>query len=195
MTPLLDSAVDNRTLLVRAMQDDPCAVEQLILRHATVVWAAVRAFRLCDADAKDVVQNTWLRMIEHLGAIREPERLSAWLVTTARRECLKVIRHNRRETFDAESILTGRPDECSPTPERHTIGRSMNRLLWQHIADTPGSGRDIVVELSRSDAPGYAEYAQTRRVPIGSIGPMRMRYLRKLRQRLESCGLGAEAWR
>jgi hypothetical protein len=32
-------------------------------------------------------------------------------------------------------------------------------------------------------------------MPIGSIGPKRMRYLRQLRRRLERSGLGAQAWR
>jgi len=38
------------------------------------------------------VQNTWLRLVGHLDRINEPEHLAGWLATTARRECLHVLR-------------------------------------------------------------------------------------------------------
>src|SRR4051812_48220351 len=72
------------------------AGDQLVRQFERLVWWTVRSFRLPDADAEDVVQNTWLRAFEHLGEIRDPERTSSWLVTIARRECLKLMR-NRRE--------------------------------------------------------------------------------------------------
>jgi hypothetical protein len=54
--------------LVRAARNgDPRASEQLIDRYTSVVWPTVRSFRLREADVHDAVQNTWLRMIEHLG--------------------------------------------------------------------------------------------------------------------------------
>jgi DNA-directed RNA polymerase specialized sigma24 family protein len=48
--------------------------------------------------------------------------------------------------------------------------------------------------LTRHDAPAYAELARQTGMPIGSIGPTRGRYLRRLRQLMEDAGLGAEAW-
>ena len=61
-------------------------------RFSGLVWATARAHRLSSADAADVVQTTWLRLVENLDRIREPEALGGWLATTARRECLRLLR-------------------------------------------------------------------------------------------------------
>src|SRR5438093_10754388 len=67
------------------------AWKTLVARFERLVWAVARAHRLNSADAADVVQTTWLRLVEHLGDVQEPERLGAWLATTARRECLRTL--------------------------------------------------------------------------------------------------------
>ena len=72
--------------------------------------------------------------------------------------------------------------------------RGMHELLWQHVNQLPYQARNLVVALSSNDAPAYADFAQRSGMPIGSIGPTRMRSLRKLRSSLEDDGLGAHAW-
>jgi RNA polymerase sigma factor (sigma-70 family) len=62
-----------------------------------MVWAIARAHRLNDADAGDVFQSTWMKCLERLNQIRDPARVGAWLATTARRECLHVLRASRRQ--------------------------------------------------------------------------------------------------
>ena len=189
-------AIMSTTELVHAAaQGDPRATEQLVSRYVSVVWATVRYFRLRDADAHDAVQNTWLRMIEHLGALRDPERLPAWLATTARRECMKIAQSRQREVAGLEPTVFERADETTPGPERHAIDRTMNALLRDRVAELPWLGRHMLVTLTGPDAPTYEDFARTTGIPVGSIGPKRMRYLRQLRRRLEESGLGAPAWR
>ena len=60
-----------------------------------MVWAIARAHHLHSHDAADVAQTTWLRLFEHLDRVNEPARVGAWLATTARRECLRVLREGR----------------------------------------------------------------------------------------------------
>jgi RNA polymerase sigma factor (sigma-70 family) len=182
--------------LVRAAQDgDRAAIEQLITRYTRLVWSVVRSFRLGEADTDDAVQTIWLRMIEHLHELRDDKCLPAWLATIARRECLKAIRQGRREVAGLDTAVLNHADEHSPGPEQRTIDGVMNDLLWEQVASLPPAGRDLLVTLTAADAPPYADYARRTGVPIGSIGPTRMRYMRKLRQRLESTNLGADIWR
>jgi RNA polymerase sigma factor (sigma-70 family) len=186
---------DSTTDIVRAAQNgDAHAYEQLIERYTNLVWSTVRSFRLRDADAHDAVQNTWLRMIEHLVDLRDAERIAGWLATTASRECLKILRHGRREIAGVEPTVFDRADDRAPSPERHTTDRRMGELLWMHLDQLPPQGRDLLVALTIGDTPHYADLARATGMPIGSIGPTRMRYLRKLRQRLEHAGLGVQAW-
>jgi RNA polymerase sigma factor (sigma-70 family) len=187
---------DSTSELVRAARDgDPSAMERLIDRYASVVWSTVRSVRLADADVHDAVQNTWLRMIEHLGDLRDAERLPGWLVTVARREALRILRRGRREMVGLEPGATERADRALPDPERDVIDRSMHDLLWAQLSELPPAGRHMLTALTGTDAPSYGDYARVSGMPVGSIGPRRMRYLQQLRQLLERSGLGPHAWR
>ena len=59
------------------------AWEILIERFGGLVAAIARRCRLSDADVGEVCQTTWLRLVENLDRIEQPERLGAWLATTA----------------------------------------------------------------------------------------------------------------
>jgi RNA polymerase sigma factor (sigma-70 family) len=182
-------------LIAAARAGDSLAYEEVIHRYEHFVWSIVRSFRLSNADAHDAVQATWLRLVENLGRLRDPEHLGSWLATTASRECLRIIRRGARETWDVEERLAQRADEVSPAPEESAVDGIMAEVLWEHVAVLPPRGQALLRAMTRSDAPAYAELSQTMNMPIGSIGPTRGRYLRRLRQHLESAGLGADAWR
>ncbi len=72
-------------------------------RYGGLVMARVRSYRLQPTDALDAVQMTWLRLAENLYQIRFPERLGGWLVTTAGRECLRILRQSNRTGYATES--------------------------------------------------------------------------------------------
>src|ERR1700730_18165189 len=91
-----------------AANGDAAAWEALVEQFSGLVWAVARSHRLSSADAADVSQTTWLRVVEHLDRISEPERLGAWLATTARRESLAAIRRGGR------TIPVGSAEEVGP---------------------------------------------------------------------------------
>jgi RNA polymerase sigma factor (sigma-70 family) len=188
----IDQYDGTRETIRDARSGDRGAADRLVRQFDRLVWWTVRSFRLPDADAEDVVQNTWLRAFEHLDELRDPGRASSWLVTIARRECLKLMR-SRREVPGLD-LQPERRDERAPHPETAAVDARMNDLLWQHVNLLPAPARDMVVALSSNDAPGYADFARRKGIPVGSIGPTRMRSLRKLRASLEVNGLGAHAW-
>src|SRR3712207_9243871 len=81
------------TMLVhRAAEGDPVAWDAIVDEYAGLLWSVVRGFRLNEAQAADAVQTTWLRLVEHVADLREPQHLAGWLKTTASRVCLQVIR-------------------------------------------------------------------------------------------------------
>src|SRR5688500_5332449 len=77
-------------LVLRARAGDAGAWDALVERLGSRVWAVARAHRLAKADAEDVFQVTWMRLVTNLEAIREPGRVGAWLASTARHESLRV---------------------------------------------------------------------------------------------------------
>src|SRR6266568_2397317 len=89
--------VDNAALLDAARLGDQAAWNALVAEYNSLVWSIARGYRLESADAHDAVQMTWLRLVENLDRIKDPERLAGWLATTARRECLQLLRKSGRE--------------------------------------------------------------------------------------------------
>jgi RNA polymerase sigma factor (sigma-70 family) len=167
--------------LVRAAAaGDRAAWDAIVDRFQGLVWATARAHRLSQADAADVAQTTWLRLVEHLDRIREPERLGAWLATTARHECLRHIRlHGRELPSDDVDVFEApaedvRPDLALLLGERDTA-------LWGAFGRLGERCQALLRLLVSQDAPSYEEIGAALDMPIGAIGPTRMRCLEKLR--------------
>ena len=78
------------TLLVAAAeQGDEGAWGEIVDRYTPLVVSVVLRYRLSSAELQDVAQTVWLRLVEHLGDLREPRALPMWLITTAKREALR----------------------------------------------------------------------------------------------------------
>jgi RNA polymerase sigma factor (sigma-70 family) len=182
-------AVSTSELVLRAQRGDLGAGEALVARFAGVVWSTVRSFRLSEADAHDAVQSTWLRMVENLGRLRDPQSLGGWLATTASRECLGLIRQRTRELHGHDEWLATRPDDPSRGPEQEVMDRCVADLLWQHVATLPARSQALL-RLLTSGEHSYAEVSTRIGMPVGAIGPTRMRCLAQLRERVR----GADLW-
>src|SRR5687767_15959412 len=90
-------SVEVTDVVRRATEGDQDAWNQIVEEYGGVVRAVARGYRLSEGQTADAVQTTWLRLVEHLAAIREPDRLAGWLATTTRRECLAILRKADRE--------------------------------------------------------------------------------------------------
>src|SRR6185437_8899837 len=79
-------------LVAAACEGATQAWAEIVLRYERLVLGVVGSFRLQEADAADAAASTWLRAMEGLAALRDPDRLGGWLRTIARRECLGLLR-------------------------------------------------------------------------------------------------------
>ena len=91
-----EGTVDVAQLVRRAASGDKAAWERLVDQFSRLIWAMTRDFKLCESDAADVVQATWLRLLENIHRIEYPERIGSWLATTARHECLRHVTAGKR---------------------------------------------------------------------------------------------------
>ena len=169
------------TVVVAAGAGDRDAWEALVLRYDSLVQSRVRAFRLQEADAQDAMQQTWLRLAEHIRRIRDPERLPGWLATTARRECLRLLQRSARQEPLAEAEAVADPD---PGPEQRVLDAETIREVRDGLAELPLQSQLLLRALFAEDRLRYAEIAHRAGMPIGSIGPTRARALVQLRRTL-----------
>lgn len=187
------ATIDIVDLLPRAGEGDPGAWEEILRRYSTLVWATVRSFHLQDADTRDAVQTTWLRLAENAHRIRHPQRLGAWLATTARRECLRVLRHLTSIPHFSETVLEVATDP-STGPEHLAIEAETTRWLWEHVDELPPRRRTVLRALFTDSPRPYADIATTTGIPPGGIGPTRNRALQQLRENLGEYE-AEEVWR
>jgi RNA polymerase sigma factor (sigma-70 family) len=166
--------------LVRAAADgDQAAWNGIVDRFQGLVWATARAHRLSQADAADVAQTTWLRVVENLDRIREPEALGGWIATTARRECLRHIRLHGRELPSDEADVFESPGDDAP--ELALLTEERDTALWRAFKTLGERCQALLRLLVSQDEPSYGEIGAALDMPIGAIGPTRMRCLEKLR--------------
>jgi RNA polymerase sigma factor (sigma-70 family) len=171
----------------RAAAGDAHAWSTIVDEFAGIVWAATRAHRLNDADAADVVQTTFVRLVEHLNRLQRRDRLGAWLATTARRECLRVLRHRARVLPFGDEL----PEPCDQGPDHAAvlIDRERNATLWAAFERLPSRDQALLRMLIADPTPSYEEISAALAMPVGSIGPTRARALERLRGELERCRL------
>ena len=171
------------SLLARAAQGDQRAWDQLVDGHTRLLWAVARSFRLDAADANDVVQTTWLRLVEHLDRIEDPARLVGWLVTTARREAMRVLRRSGRERPAPDESMMERADD-SPPVDASLLLDERNAALWQAYERLGDKCRQLL-RVAVYEPQAYEEISAALGMPMGSIGPTRRRCLTQLRTLLE----------
>jgi len=176
-------------LLAQAVAGDQRAWDALVEQHSRLLWAVARSYRLDQADAADVVQTTWLRLVEHLDRIEDPSRLVGWLVTTTRRECLRVLRRSGRERLvPSDEGALDVVDESIEPLDAGLILDERNAELWQAFSRLSLRCQQLL-RIAVANPKAYDEVSTALGMPIGSIGPTRGRCLARLRTLLDGTGL------
>ena len=174
-------------LVHRAAGGDAEAWRRITERFTRLLWSVARSHRLNDMDAADVVQNTWLRLLENLSKIEQPQALPKWLATTARREALSVIRRRQRDVLARDDDdMWEVVDDRLPDVDATFLDLERDRHLWECFRQLPERDQILLRALMASDTPHYADVAAALDMPVGSIGPTRMRALARLRRILDT---------
>ena len=184
---------DDVAVLVRSAADhDAAAWAKLVDAYAGVIWAVTRTYRLGAAEAADVSQTTWLRLVQNIDKLREPERLGAWLATTAKRECLNCVSRHPRESLTAEPANLPERDPLPDGPEHDYLRRERIAQVRRAVEQLPPRCRELLGLLASDADLDYRAISSQLCVPIGSIGPTRGRCLKKLRALLEGSGIESD---
>lgn len=184
-------------LVLAATQGDQSAWREIVRRYNPLVWTVAREHGLPTNDAADVAQATWLILAQRLSGLRHPDRLAAWLATTASRESLRVLAIRRRETpLDWADVRTaGQPfvdpldDRPDDDPEALVLAADQDGALWRAFATLPRRCRRLLRLLATAPELTYAQAAHALGIRLGSVGPTRGRCLDTLRRRLAAAGV------
>jgi RNA polymerase sigma factor (sigma-70 family) len=178
-------------LVSRARTGDKQSWDPLVERYAPLIWSICRTYRLGHADAQDVGQSVWLRLVDQLGKIRDPAALPGWLATTTRRECIRVLHtpcrtHAPIYALDAENL----PDEQAGPADQELLAAERRAALREAFNRLPPDGQQLITILitdlrspiprsapdsaspgaasARTDAAAWSSYAVIRLSPRSS---------------------------
>ena len=173
-------------LVLACRRGDQLAWEKLIRRYQRLIYAIPLRAGLDEDQAAEIFQEVFTTLFQKLNDIEEPERLQAWLVTTARRKTWRTISkaHVRRRS-DVNADLPA--DEAAairdeaPLPDEQLLILEEQHRIRTAVSLLDERCRTLLQMLFyRSEPPSYAELAASLGIPEGSIGPTRARCLAKL---------------
>jgi RNA polymerase sigma factor (sigma-70 family) len=180
------------TLVPAAREGDQHAWDAIVDRFLPLVSAIVRRHRLSEADGDDVSQTVWLRLVEHLGDLREADALPGWIRTTTRNECLRrLAARGRVRPVDPQDDRGLDAVELDVADEE-LLAAERRQLLREALAELPAARRELLVLLLTDPPVGYEEISRLLGMPVGSIGPTRARALEQLRRTRALQGLGPD---
>jgi RNA polymerase sigma factor (sigma-70 family) len=162
---------------------DESALDDLVRLMSPVLWHVVRACGLQRDAAEDVVQNTWLSLVKAADSVRDPQAITRWLCTAARREAWRVSKTATRTRPVEDAFLDARMP-LQTSPETEAVANDENSALWQALGRLPERCQKLLRIVAWEPRPDYSSVAAGLQMPVGSIGPTRRRCLDKLRVEL-----------
>src|SRR5580692_7634447 len=142
----LNADSSNITALVRrAATGDMQAWNLLVDQYGRLIWSIPVRFKFEESDAADVVQTTWMRLIEHIDRIEQPDRVGSWLASTARNECLRHVAARKRIVLVHEDGEFDGADQHGPAVDEALLANERAQdvrdamehlpLQWQRLLE------------------------------------------------------------
>ena len=100
-------------LALRCRRGEKAALEELVQTWEKRLFYFIRRLVDNEADAWDVLQQTWVRVLSGIGALREPRSLGPWLY--------RVARHPYPRHAAIRRLRQARPDLRPPPPRRRPL--------------------------------------------------------------------------
>lgn len=189
MTPTSNSdhTIDDKELVARCAERDELAWEILVRRYERLIYAIPIRAGFDEDAAADIFQQVFLILHRNLGKLTSPENLKAWLVTTTKREMLRVIRLGKRlpkAGNENEAGEFGIEDSIADTrllPDTVLEQIEQQNRVRGAVENLDERCRMLITMLFfRDPAPSYAEIAEDLGISEGSIGPTRARCIAKI---------------
>lgn len=156
-------------------------LRRLVHEHHADVYRYARRLSGQDADAEDLVQQTFLAAQRSLDQLREPEKARSWLLAIAR-NCFLRARQKRRPVAATSVDLD--VHQVPVPPDEMPIDSA---AVQEAIGELPDEFR-VVVLMFYFEFLSYRQIAEELDVPIGTVMSRLSRAKGHLRRRLLAAG-------
>ena len=172
-------------MVTACQRGDPGAFAQLFETYKDRVYSIALRFSGDPATALDIAQDTFLKLLSHIGDFRGEARFDTWLYRMVANSCLDHKRRGLRIAPFVESL-----DSLLDTlrPVRATVLEDLLRSEFQHsvqsvVAKLPAEQR-IVVILRYTEGLAYDEISEILHCSSGTVASRLNRAHKTLERRL-----------
>jgi len=180
--------LEDQALVQGLLRGDPEAQRTFDLTYRSRIYrACCHVLGYQDAEAEDVVQETFLAALQQLPSFQFRSSLYRWLHQIAMYKCFRVIRGRRRQVATLSEEMEGFSREQALG--LHSAGEADGRrkdLLEAVLAERDALGEPCRDLLKRRGEQGltYGQLAEALKVPVGTVMSRLARCLQALRERL-----------
>jgi RNA polymerase sigma factor (sigma-70 family) len=185
--PATDNGSDTR-LVAECLRGNEQAWNALVDRYKNLIYSIPLRYGAPPQDAADIFQSVCLDLFNELSRLREAQALEGWLIKVTLHKCYhwKRQQDSRSAQWD-ETALDGAASEALPADVLAEM--EQEQLVRESVGKLPVRCRQMIELLFFENPPlPYAEVATRLRLARGSIGFIRGRCLKRLRQILEEMG-------
>ena len=179
-------------LVTRSRGGDVESFNQLILRWERPIYAL--AYRVIgrEEDARDVVQETFLRAFRALPGFKGEAKFSSWIYRIALNLCRDWIRRQRRTPVvqmpeDAEAVERMAIRDPVDSSEDLVARKELSAVVAEAMAVLPEEQRTAIV-LKEYHGMTFQEIAELQGVPLSTVKTRLYQGLAVLRRNLEKQG-------
>lgn len=177
---------NNAALVQGCLAGAEAAWAALFTRYSRLIYKIPLSFGFPLLDAEELFQEIALEIVERLADLREPERLHPWIVTIARRVCIRRFRSAPKYATVDFQLLENEFERDADSLEDLLIRLEEYNLLRKALAELEPRCRALLSELFLKEQPlSHNAVADLLQMPLGSIGPTRTRCLDKLREHVD----------
>jgi RNA polymerase sigma-70 factor (ECF subfamily) len=184
-------------LLEKLRKGDRLAYEQFVAEYHQMVYSL--ALRLVGdiEEARDITQETFLKVFRHLGSFREEAGLKTWIYRIAINQASNHQRWWRRRkkdwTVSLDQSVSSDDDslkisdtlrDSRQTPEQQAIAHQRDKQLMIALGQLKHDYR-VAVVLRDIEGLSYEEIAETLAISLGTVKSRIARGREDLRQRLK----------
>jgi len=174
-------------LVRRCVSGDEEAWSILIDKYKSLIFSIAIKYQFSSEDANEIFQDVCLTLLEALPELREPRALPAWLIQTTSHRCFHWQREHRRYVGGESEEAHSAP--ANVIPENMLAEIEREQMLRDALSELAPRCLAIVRLLFfQEPSLPYEQVAKKLNVAAGSIGFIRMRCLKRLRQILEKSG-------
>jgi len=173
----------DRDLIQDCQKGDVGAWQRLLDRYERLVFSVPRKYGLSSEDAADITQLTFTILVQSMDTLPADTNLGAWLATVARRHTWRLLERKRREETRKYGIPSEQPALLTTSGTEDREHWELAEWLHHGLSQISKACRDLLSALYlEPEQPSYAEVAARLGMAVGSVGPTRIRCLKRLRE-------------